>query len=610
MSPVSALRKYHSRDEVDPALVGRDIGEEGAVIAGTTHRNVRVLEHGDHIYLVSHKAILTVNLTPRCNANCGFCYNGITFFGGSGDLETDGAGFRETAEFARRGGLRNVSFSGGEPTLAPRQLFAAARAVDDFAGFRRLHTNGSRLLARVPREIGSGTFVELLRVNGFTDVSLSRAHWDPATNARVMRMPGNTVLADDEIRQVIGDGLPVRLSCFLHRDGVASVDDVLRYVDWGTGLGCGNFVFRIASGIPARWALPSSYTNGNESIVIPTRSVVQALEERGFSTSWSRHDVDYDLYITQRDGVEVSVDHSIDVPDPDRKIRRLIQMPNGLCYTSWLEPSSTLFPGDHRTLVTITRNPTLGKGNWPAARSRRTLLPPNIEKPTADLHIHTTVSDGQLPASAVVDRLREAGLTRAVFTDHNCVHDNLDALIAYAGSRGLEVPFAGAEISATYRDPDADRGYRLHLLVYGDGVRDQEFRTYLAGANRAQLEHTEVHHQLWRDRGVALPDLEEILTAQDPVPGLSSRILSPTRGPLARALATALDLDPDETKRFLPAVTSEAKNACALDAVEAIRRATDLGCAVVVPTLGISPEVWSRSSMSTTGRPRRCSVAM
>ena len=55
------------------------IGNSPEVIDGVEYKNVnRVLFEGSE-YFISHKAILTVNCTPDCNAACEFCCNGITF---------------------------------------------------------------------------------------------------------------------------------------------------------------------------------------------------------------------------------------------------------------------------------------------------------------------------------------------------------------------------------------------------------------------------------------------------------------------------------------------------------------------------------------------------
>src|SRR5437764_4478862 len=75
----------------------------------------------------------------------------------------------------------------------------------------------------------------------------------------------------------------------------------------------------------------------------------------------------------------------------------------------------------------------------------------------ADLHLHTTHSDGEYVPAQVVDLARRSGLAAVALTDHDTV-GGIAAARAAAGS-GLEV-VPGVEISAEYD------GRELHLLGY------------------------------------------------------------------------------------------------------------------------------------------------
>jgi predicted metal-dependent phosphoesterase TrpH len=76
----------------------------------------------------------------------------------------------------------------------------------------------------------------------------------------------------------------------------------------------------------------------------------------------------------------------------------------------------------------------------------------------ADLHVHTTHSDGTYTPAQVVDLARRSGLAAVAVTDHDTLAGVPEAHAAAAGS-GLEV-VPGVEISAEYR------GRELHLLGY------------------------------------------------------------------------------------------------------------------------------------------------
>jgi predicted metal-dependent phosphoesterase TrpH len=75
----------------------------------------------------------------------------------------------------------------------------------------------------------------------------------------------------------------------------------------------------------------------------------------------------------------------------------------------------------------------------------------------ADLHLHTTFSDGTHTPAGLVDRARKAGLAAIAVTDHDTTA-GVEPTRRVAGP-GLEV-IAGVEITAEFR------GSELHLLGY------------------------------------------------------------------------------------------------------------------------------------------------
>src|SRR5437660_10046721 len=75
----------------------------------------------------------------------------------------------------------------------------------------------------------------------------------------------------------------------------------------------------------------------------------------------------------------------------------------------------------------------------------------------ADLHVHTTHSDGTYTPAQVVELARRAGLAAVAVTDHDAV-GGVAAARSAAGGDGEVV--AGVEITAEFR------GRELHLLGY------------------------------------------------------------------------------------------------------------------------------------------------
>src|SRR5215470_7295942 len=76
----------------------------------------------------------------------------------------------------------------------------------------------------------------------------------------------------------------------------------------------------------------------------------------------------------------------------------------------------------------------------------------------ADLHVHTTCSDGTYTPAEVVDLARRSGLAAVALTDHDTL-DGLAPARAAARSSGLEI-VPGVEITAE------DAGREFHLLGY------------------------------------------------------------------------------------------------------------------------------------------------
>ncbi|MFC6786617.1 PHP domain-containing protein [Halobaculum halobium] len=80
----------------------------------------------------------------------------------------------------------------------------------------------------------------------------------------------------------------------------------------------------------------------------------------------------------------------------------------------------------------------------------------------ADLHAHTTVSDGTFTLDSLVATAREAGLDAVAVTDHDRIHPDLDAPVV---ERGGVTVVRGIELRVD-TGPD---GERVDLLGYGVG---------------------------------------------------------------------------------------------------------------------------------------------
>lgn len=122
-----------------------------------------------------------------------------------------------------------------------------------------------------------------------------------------------------------------------------------------------------------------------------------------------------------------------------------------------------------------------------------------------DLHMHTTYSDGRMPAEQVIAYLSNEQFALVAITDHDRV-DKVAEIQALAAEKGLPV-LAGVEISTTWN------GQMGHLLCYGFDPAHNELGSLTAKIVRLQLENThEVNAEL-RRRGYDFPRQEELLAA-------------------------------------------------------------------------------------------------
>lgn len=80
---------------------------------------------------------------------------------------------------------------------------------------------------------------------------------------------------------------------------------------------------------------------------------------------------------------------------------------------------------------------------------------------SADLHVHSTVSDGSDPAAAIVADAAARGLTHVALTNHDTTA-GIDAAVEAGREAGVQV-VGGVEISAY----DATRGRKVHVLGLG-----------------------------------------------------------------------------------------------------------------------------------------------
>jgi hypothetical protein len=116
----------------------------------------------------------------------------------------------------------------------------------------------------------------------------------------------------------------------------------------------------------------------------------------------------------------------------------------------------------------------------------------------ADLHIHTTYSDGSYTPAEVVSLARRSGLAAVAVTDHDTL-EGIGPAQAAAVRTGVEI-IPGVEITAEYE------GREVHLLGYFVRPDDAPLTAALARLSRHRVERFREMVVRLRSKGVSLDD--------------------------------------------------------------------------------------------------------
>ena len=135
----------------------------------------------------------------------------------------------------------------------------------------------------------------------------------------------------------------------------------------------------------------------------------------------------------------------------------------------------------------------------------------------ADLHVHTTASDGEFTPSQVVAGARQAGLCAVAITDHDTCAGIAEAQAA-ASPGQLEV-IAGVEITAGYA------GREVHLLGYFVRTDDASLSAALARVCVSRRERFHDFVAKLADRGTPLP-ADRVQLIETTSPSLGRRHLA------------------------------------------------------------------------------------
>jgi predicted metal-dependent phosphoesterase TrpH len=137
-----------------------------------------------------------------------------------------------------------------------------------------------------------------------------------------------------------------------------------------------------------------------------------------------------------------------------------------------------------------------------------------------DLHMHTTYSDGRLPADQLIAHLAAEGFDLIAVTDHDRV-DMVGSIQELGAAQGLRV-LSGVEVSTEWQGKMGD------VLCYGFDPDNNELGEITSRIIREQVENTRVVYEELLKRGYSFPRQQEILAKRGGAvrhPGDNARLL-------------------------------------------------------------------------------------
>jgi predicted metal-dependent phosphoesterase TrpH len=137
----------------------------------------------------------------------------------------------------------------------------------------------------------------------------------------------------------------------------------------------------------------------------------------------------------------------------------------------------------------------------------------------ADLHIHSTYSDGSLPPAGIISLAVEKGLSILGITDHDTAN-HFPECIREGRKNGITI-IPGVEFSTGFKDSE------LHIIGYALDHRNRELRAHLHRVRSRRLERAREIMARLASRNVHIPDTELDLAPEEATIGrmLIARLL-------------------------------------------------------------------------------------
>lgn len=199
---------------------------------------------------VYSNANLSIFTDDYCNADCKFCVAQLRFENKGKmyqkcKITNDEEYFNRLEEVLKYLKPLNpsVSITGGEPTKSYR-LPRILELINKYGLRKRtLTTNGSGLLDLMDGK----PVIQHIVDNKFSHLNISRTHYDENINKEIMSYETG-YCSNEDIETIVAyskaNGLRPRMSCVLLKEGIHTLDDMVKYMEFYQNLGLDNVIFR------------------------------------------------------------------------------------------------------------------------------------------------------------------------------------------------------------------------------------------------------------------------------------------------------------------------------------------------------------------------------
>lgn len=532
------------------------------------YKNCKIVSFEWNEYIVSNNAVLTIQLTDICNANCNFCFNWITFYPKWTSKNIDS--IKRVLLFCETAWIESIAISWGEPTINISSLIDLVNLIKWIFKDYRIHSNWLNLFKAV--DDTWELLIDYLARNWINKITLSLAHYDFRTNWDLMWFKWKFKWLNTEQIKYLWDTwnkVSTRLSCFLNKNWIFTNNDVEEYISFGVNCGIRNFIFRVWWETDIAFLKDTKYVDFWNENKLNLDDIVKYFISIWYKEKFSLHKSDLHVHVLEKDWITIDFEESSEEVDQDDKIRRINYFWNWITYTSWIDPSSILFDSDKEKVIDqcvnntkLTRSWTCPSSDlWRSLNSRVQALLENKTQFPVDLHTHTINSDWKETSKEVLEKARDFWVKILTITEHNFIsEDEYRFVREYWESMWISIPFPWVEINVVTTNKEWNPDRKHHLLAYWEWLLDSQFQDLIALPNRIKFNYYwEIIENLQQRLWIKLPSINDMMMWIDeewnyktPYKKLITRTI------IAKYIQKRIGWSIDEIKRlYLPLIPEE-----------------------------------------------------